>query len=863
MKFVHSSPFELSVAMSATALQRSGASLAHRGSSSGTSSPMHRQQSIRQPSRLDRESSALANGLDSVAESAEASFEEFSKDKVFSKFLADDFDVTRFVSEALRSGSAAACSEKLEEGIRLMDKQLRNEVYLRHDELLQLLSSLKDTESSVAIVKNGAQSLLASVQRVRSEIAEPYKQVKTKTRQLSSLHVTMELLRSVIRALRQLKKLREVMELEATRPDLAKAAQLYSEVETLRKEADLGGVEVVDEEIPWFMETGNRIRNEAMKVLENGMEALNQAEVGSALQVYYNMGELRSTVETMINKYKAQAAKSISAALDMKAISASAGGSLGPGGIQRSGTPQLGGSLKARESLWQRMGPCMDQLHSVMIAVWHLQRVLSKKRDPISHSGFLEEVIKTGDQLLTERVWESLVKAFTSQMKSAFTASSFVKETFVLGYPKLLSMIDNLLERLIRDTNVKGVPPAIKAQDKDQLTAAVEPFQTAYLAQCLNRLSDLVSGMFPFGIRGSIPSQDQISRVISRIQEEIEAVKLDRRLTLLVLHEVGKVLQLLAEKCEYQIATGPDSRQVTGPATPLQLKNFTLCLQLQEVHSRVTAMVSGMPQATEVLSASLGALYGVALDSIALLFQAMVEHLEHIILQIHDQNFGSEGIDAGIDDNSSRYMEELKKSITHYRIEFLSKLLPQNAASASFLKGDSISANLTRKMASRVLIFFVRHAALVRPLSESGKLQMARDMAELELAVGQNLFPVEQLGAPYRALRAFRPLIFLETSQLGSSPLLQELPPSAILHHLYSRAPVDLESPMKRTKLTPLQYSLWLDSQGEEQVWKGIKATLDDYAAKVKARGDKEFTPIYPLMLKLGASLVENDLTHK
>ncbi|KAF3336664.1 conserved oligomeric Golgi complex subunit 5-like protein [Carex littledalei] len=38
-----------------------------------------------------------------------------------------------------------------------------------------------------------------------------------------------------------------------------------------------------------------------------------------------------------------------------------------------------------------------------------------------------------------------------------------------------------------------------------------------------------------------------------------------------------------------------------------------------------------------------------------------------------------------------------------------------------------------------------------------------RDMAELKLAV-QNLFPVKQLGPPYWALLAFRPVIFLETS---------------------------------------------------------------------------------------------------
>jgi hypothetical protein len=49
-----------------------------------------------------------------------------------------------------------------------------------------------------------------------------------------------------------------------------------------------------------------------------------------------------------------------------------------------------------------------------------------------------------------------------------------------------------------------------------------------------------------------------------------------------------------------------------------------------------------------------------------------------------------------------------------------------------------------------------------------------------------------------------------------------------------------------------------LDSQGEEKIWKDIKATLDDYAAKISVRGDKEFSPVYPLMLQLGSPLAGN-----
>jgi hypothetical protein len=137
------------------------------------------------------------------------------------------------------------------------------------------------------------------------------------------------------------------------------------------------------------------------------MEGLNQAEVGTGLQVFYNLGELRGTVEQLVNRYKGMAVKSIGAALDMKAITAGSGGAFGPGGVRGSGTPQIGGGAKAREALWQRMGSCMDQLHSIVVAVWHLQRVLSKKRDPFTHVLLLDEVLQVrGDCLF---LWVHLV----------------------------------------------------------------------------------------------------------------------------------------------------------------------------------------------------------------------------------------------------------------------------------------------------------------------------------------------------------------------------------------------------------------------------------------------------------------------
>ncbi|THU47472.1 hypothetical protein C4D60_Mb09t15890 [Musa balbisiana] len=166
-----------------------------------------------------------------------------------------------------------------------------------------------------------------------------------------------------------------------------------------------------------------------MKAVERGMDESNQNDIWCGLQVFYNLGELRSAVDTLVSKYKGAAVNNTSS------------GGFGPGGVQRSGTPQVGGGKRAAEALWERTGRCMDELHKVVTAT-----VLSKKRVPFTEVLLLHEVWQEGDPLLTDQIWEALMKAFASQMKSAFTASSFVKVAFTHGYPKLFSMIENLLE---------------------------------------------------------------------------------------------------------------------------------------------------------------------------------------------------------------------------------------------------------------------------------------------------------------------------------------------------------------------------------------------------------------------------------
>jgi len=55
------------------------------------------------------------------------------------------------------------------------------------------------------------------------------------------------------------------------------------------------------------------------------------------------------------------------------------------------------------------------------------------------------------------------VPLITAQLRAAFTASSFVEETFVLGFPRLVRQLEGFLDRLARETDVaEGMPSACR-----------------------------------------------------------------------------------------------------------------------------------------------------------------------------------------------------------------------------------------------------------------------------------------------------------------------------------------------------------------------------------------------------------------
>ena len=973
-------------------------------------------------------------------------------DPKLAPFLRDDFDGTAYASGVLAGGPDAPKDAKkvLDRTIADLDAALALEVREHHDELLHQLGGIDEADRVLQIVKGGVTSLRQTMGRVRDEIVEPHTAVDAKTRQLDHLTRTVDLLRRVVRASKLNAKLRAALRVEddvdeekdvsapnkkaegsvessarleaerrrraaaAAAGDLAKAAKTLGEIEELRREGageglglgsgdDFAGVDVVERDARWLAEAGRETRRRAGAALDAGIASASQAEVGAALQVFHNLGELKPAVDARVASLAASAVDAVREALDPKALAREAGGSDAASGSRLAGgsargrafAPPPGEEERWAEILWQRLERALDAARADCLAVWHLQRVLAKKRDPITHALFLDEALgpffdvdetreaetetfsrdadlscareNEDDVWVAERrrggsssarAARAPCRRFVGQFSKgagealarAHASAGFAKDALLAGYPRLVALLETLHARLARDSDAKGAPSAVAGDGGDarRLAKIAEPVAQAYLGRAFQRLSEPVDALLsPSALQtlaqsvsmGGVASSSgsagagrgaaDVRRFLARVREELDAVAARPSLSAAVAESgVAKALRLMARRAETAVATGAEARAFAlgQPATGAHRANAMLAASLEQVCAAMAKVLrdpaleessrggvggSGVnARAARKMKASLRAattaLAETARDVAALALDAAFERVSAHFAAMHDEDWAG-GPPPG--EHCSPYAARVAETLAWLREAHVKPLFPpldaaetsrffiaangddgnSGGASASS-SSDSVSflmasptGEARRAFANRVFASFVRHACLLRPMGENGRLRLAKDTAELERAVDECAFPAKLVGAipkiaaatsgaatpsttafaerseggvsektskppsAHDAVRALRGAVFLGLDELVAdldasrtpepSSALGHLPAACVLMLAFSAAPASLQTPYQRAGLTPALYAAWMEKHAAEEVAAAADATLDAFEAK---RGEKD-----------------------
>ena len=94
----------------------------------------------------------------------------------------------------------------------------------------------------------------------------------------------------------------------------------------------------------------------------------------------------------------------------------------------------VGNQFNLKANLWAALDEMVDHLHLSVLNVQQLQRVLFKKRDPLSHVLFAHALEKEGHEPnLSLKFWQNLVGNIQKQLKKAAQYNHVIKSAFEQG----------------------------------------------------------------------------------------------------------------------------------------------------------------------------------------------------------------------------------------------------------------------------------------------------------------------------------------------------------------------------------------------------------------------------------------------
>jgi len=782
-------------------------------------------------------------------------------------YLAEDFEVEQHATSILQQGNINQEVIKLTNCLTELDCTIQTHVSQHYTDLLSRAVSNSQLEQSLAVMSTHIESLQLSSERLRARVADPYAKISQGTNSLHRLQQTADILRRVIRIL-QLSKRLSVQLGGAAELDLVKAASGLAELGEL-VEGDLSGIEVVEGEVRRMYNWRSEVERQGETLLNRGMEVGNQSQLGTGLQVFYNLGTLPEVLSKLMenchNSFKSQATD----LLDIRKISATAeeagkgskvGGATKAAAPGKAAMPAASNMAAFRATLWTNLDQVLDLVQSTVARVLQLQKLLAKKQDPNTHLPYISAIAQEGhDPCIVALSWTKITKILRDVLVNSAGKSNFIKQAFEGEYPKLLRLYLDTWSKLrlnaiqinttglIMDDSLVIKDPFSHEEICTDLRDSLEQFEHAYLSRSLSRLFDPVNLMFSGGV---VPSQDEVSAIFTTLSNELNVGSVEQRLFAAVLKNISKTIQLFCVKCEQAAKADADASQVVGYPTDAQKQNVQLVNILADFQAGLSRLVTDnkSKKVAHLLEEGKG-INSQMVSTVSPLLSSIEDAVEAIFLTAHKEDFGQENETK--QPPSSPYMKELQTFLERISKDFL-----QHFTCKDFIEGE------LRPLAEKIIHQFVLHLSLIRPLGSSGAMRLASDCAQLEFALSLLIGPtgfssagptgLNAIGPSYQLLRAFRALLFLKPEDIVDySGLGCVVPYSTCLHLIISRCPPVMPSPQSTLGWGIARYARWLQKHDEREKLLLIQGSLEAYVAKARNRNDKNYISLYPVLVKV------------
>ncbi|RHZ85683.1 hypothetical protein Glove_63g29 [Diversispora epigaea] len=764
----------------------------------------------------------------------------------YKSFLSNNFDPKEYANSTINStsegdGDITISLAKLSFGIDNLNKQLHDQVIAHFEDLISQAAGIRDLEIVLKSVKEGVNSLTSSLERLKTKIHAPYTQIKNYTLQLERYQTASDLLRNIVRFFHLARllegQLSEINNEDEKAIEYVKAAPILGELESLLKEVDFEGIELVQTQIPEIQKAKDKITIETFQLLQKGIDCQNEADIILCIQIFKELNEIGESILKYVDGLSEKLLEQIKNVVDVNLLQKEVkdSGGIPMKGIRRLGSePSTGASSVWTSTLWKRMEILMNEICESCNKIYVLKNVLSKEKDPTTGLSYLEDDSIVESEFL-QRYWKLLSQNFGRELKEATKGNTFMQQTLINGYPKLLRLFHDFFTKLEERGHLK-LNGDFQSQETLIMLHSILSFETGYLERSIIRLFDPINVAFPASIHRTPPSKSDVANIVRAISIELDAARIDPHLLRSIAKNVVKALNLFGVKSENMAVVDSSAYQVSGPGpcTASQNTNFELINSLYALHQSAWKVLEEYPDnITEIVFDAVENTRRVMQNIVDPLFHHIRKEFESTILKIHREDFSRQlpinfMLSQQTEAQCSTYMIELSNRMNYVQKELFSKI-----------SCGLNSKEWTKELGKRILYFWLLHASLVRPLTENGKLKLTRDMGQLEFSLNQLLIEngssIEELGDEYDALRAFKQLLFLDKSQIAEDQYISNLPLLILIHHIIVSSSTStqnintvntLQLPYKIYGWTEADYSKWLDEHNESEGIDLVKGCL-------------------------------------
>ena len=498
------------------------------------------------------------------------------EDPSLEQFLNDQFQSDEYAMKIVKSEVVADVLAQLGQSIQMLNTELHQQISSRHEDLLAQTTGIESLESVLDVMTSRIGSLKELIGRISARVTEPFEKLQSRTRQLARLQDATDLLRRLIRLFYLTKRLRQ--QTGSTR-EITKAAQTLNELNFLENDGEsLDGIAIIEEDRAFIAKTRKQLDKEAQIILEKGMRSENPSSIATALQVFYNLDCLGHSVETVFNEICSNADKSIHEAVDIRLL-ADVGSKKGhadkePHRPGKANITMQGNQANVRANLWAALDDMVEQLFLAIVNIQQLQRVLAKKRDPVSHVLFCDKLKKDGFEAnIGLRFWKLLLKKIEHHLKRAAQYNQVIKSAFELEYPRLLRVIIHLWQKVVQNNDgyqlmfhgrlkqqaaIDQFELDLRKDDEegydaeDELKATIGTFKVSFISSNLNSLSAPIHQAFlaSAGKSTTLPDDGDIDAICKAINYELGIAMFDAKLQLTVARNIDKAVGLFVAKVE-------------------------------------------------------------------------------------------------------------------------------------------------------------------------------------------------------------------------------------------------------------------------------------------------------------------------